>query len=63
LGARFASFFWVTVGTTLGMLFSDGLAVLVGEKFAEKISMKYVRWSASALFIVFGLMIFFRPGL
>lgn len=60
LGARFHSFFWVTFGTTLGMLFSDGLAVLLGEKFSEKIPMKYVRWGASMLFICFGILILVR---
>lgn len=34
LGAQFGSFWMVTLGTTLGILFSDGLAVLLGEKFA-----------------------------
>jgi putative Ca2+/H+ antiporter (TMEM165/GDT1 family) len=55
LGARFGSFYMVTLGTTLGMLFSDGLAVLVGEKLAERISMKWVRRSAAVLFFIFGM--------
>lgn len=57
LGARFGSFWMVTLGTTLGMLFSDGLAVLLGEKFAHKIPMTWVRRFAAALFILFGLVI------
>lgn len=57
LGARFNSFYIVTIGTTLGMLFSDGLAVLLGEKLSERISMKYVRWGAATLFFVFGILI------
>jgi putative Ca2+/H+ antiporter (TMEM165/GDT1 family) len=60
LGARFNSFLWVTIGTTLGMLFSDGIAVFVGEKFSGKIPMRYVRWFASTLFILFGVLILFR---
>ncbi len=60
LGARFNSFLLVTIGTTLGMLFSDGIAVLLGEKFSSKIPMKYVRWGASASFIAFGFIILFR---
>ncbi len=57
LGARFQSVVAVTIGTTLGMLVADGFAVLVGEKFADKIPLRYVRWSASASFIVFGLVV------
>lgn len=60
LGARFGSFWMVTVGTTLGMLFSDGLAVLLGEKFADKIPIAWVRRGASLLFIVFGIFIFLK---
>ena len=60
LGARYGSFFWVTVGTTLGMLFSDGLAVWLGETFAEKIPLKWVRRVAALLFFIFGLWILFR---
>lgn len=60
LGAKYGSFFWVTVGTTLGMLFSDGLAVWLGETFADKIPMKWLRRFASFLFIAFGVWIFFR---
>jgi putative Ca2+/H+ antiporter (TMEM165/GDT1 family) len=60
LGARFNSFLLVTVGTTLGMLFSDGLAVFLGEKFSDRISMKHLRWAASALFILFGVVILVR---
>lgn len=60
LGARYGSFFWVTVGTTLGMLFSDGLAVWLGETFAEKIPLKWVRRAAALLFFIFGLWILFR---
>jgi putative Ca2+/H+ antiporter (TMEM165/GDT1 family) len=60
LGARFHSFLWVTVGTTLGMLVSDGLAVFLGEKFSDRIPMAYVRRGASLLFILFGVVILFH---
>ena len=57
LAARFQSIFMVTVGTTLGMLAADGLAVFVGDRLGEKVPMTWVRRAASALFIVFGLFI------
>lgn len=55
LGAKYTSPLAVTAGTTLGMLAADGLAVLFGSKFTEKVSMKMVRRIASALFILFGV--------
>jgi putative Ca2+/H+ antiporter (TMEM165/GDT1 family) len=57
LGARFGSYGLVTIGTTLGMLFSDGLAVFLGDKYSHKISMVWVRRGASVLFVAFGLWI------
>lgn len=55
LAAKFGSILWVTAGTTLGMLASDGLAVFIGEKLAERISMTWVRRAAAGLFFVFGV--------
>jgi len=59
LAARYDSLLSVTVGTTLGMMFSDGLAVMFGEKLHEKISMKWVRRGSAFLFVIFGLLILF----
>lgn len=59
LGAQYAAPVAVTVGTTLGMLGADGLAVFLGHKFTDKISMKWVHRFASLLFISFGLYIKF----
>lgn len=55
LGAKYVEPFLVTIGTTLGMLGADGLAVFFGHKFTEKISMTWVHRIASALFILFGI--------
>lgn len=59
LAAKFDSVLFVTIGTTLGMLFSDGLAVAFGERFTERVPMKWVRIIASVLFVVFGLAIIY----
>jgi len=56
LAARYQSVVLVTMGTTLGMLASDGLAVFVGEKLAHRISMTWIRRCAAALFFAFGLV-------
>lgn len=54
LAARFQSVIPVTIGTTAGMMVSDGLAVFLGEQLAERVQMKWVRWIAAALFFAFG---------
>jgi len=57
LAARFQEVWSVTIGTTLGMMVSDGLAVFMGRHLTEKISMKWVRRGASFLFAAFGVAI------
>jgi putative Ca2+/H+ antiporter (TMEM165/GDT1 family) len=59
LGAKFADPLLVTLGTTLGMLGADGLAVFLGHKFTEKIPMLWIHRLASSLFILFGLGILY----
>ena len=54
LAARFQSIVLVTTGTTLGMLASDGLAVFLGEKLAQRVPMRSIRIAAATLFFVFG---------
>jgi putative Ca2+/H+ antiporter (TMEM165/GDT1 family) len=54
LGARFTDPFAVTCGTTLGMLAADGLVVFFGEKLTNCVPMKYIRWFACGLFVLFG---------
>lgn len=59
LGAKFVAPILVTVGTTVGMLGADGLAVFLGHKFTDRVPMKLVHRIASGLFILFGLGIYF----
>lgn len=54
LAARFQSVLAVTVGTTLGMMAADALAVYFGARLAERVPMKWVRYAASVLFFLFG---------
>jgi putative Ca2+/H+ antiporter (TMEM165/GDT1 family) len=54
LAARYGSVVAVTVGTTAGMLVADGLAVLLGEKLAARVQMRWVRVAAATLFFAFG---------
>ncbi len=60
LGARYPSLLFVTVGTTLGMLASNALAVFLGASLLEKIPMRWVRRFASLLFVAFGFFILLR---
>ena len=57
LGARYADTLIVTIGTTLGMLASNALAIFLGSKLLERIPMKWVRAFASFLFLLFGVLI------
>ena len=54
MAARYQAVVMVTAGTTLGMLFSDGLAVFLGEKLAGRVQTKWLRWIAASLFFLFG---------
>ena len=55
LGARFFSPVPVTLGTTLGMLAADSLAVFAGTHLAATTWMPTARRSAAILFFLFGL--------
>ncbi len=56
LAARYDSVVRVTIGTTLGMLASDGLAVFLGERLADRVSTSRLRWGAASMFFLFGAL-------
>jgi len=62
LGARYSNLVLVTVGTTLGMMASNALAIFLGEKLLKRIPMQWIRRTASLLFVLFGAWIFFTYG-
>ncbi len=45
----------VTLGSTVGMLAADGLAVFLGHRFTDRVPMTLVNKIASGLFILFGI--------
>jgi len=55
LAAQFHTIWLVTIGTTLGMLASDGLAVFLGDRLADRLPMVWIRRVAAALFFAFGI--------
>ena len=56
LAARFEPLAAVVVGTTLGMMIANAPAVWLGERLAQKINMKVMRWVAAGLFMVVGVL-------
>lgn len=50
LAARYDALAAVVLGTTTGMMLANVPAVWMGEKFADRVNMKYLRWAAAALF-------------
>jgi putative Ca2+/H+ antiporter (TMEM165/GDT1 family) len=55
MAAHYATPVWVVVGTTLGMLIADVPAVFVGNRFADRIPMRWVHGIAAAIFAALGL--------
>jgi putative Ca2+/H+ antiporter (TMEM165/GDT1 family) len=53
LAAQFHSIVLVTMGSTLGMLASDGLAVFLGDRLADRLPLTWIRRVAAALFLAF----------
>ncbi|MCD6034594.1 MAG: hypothetical protein K0R63_335 [Rickettsiales bacterium] len=56
LAAEYKDFLPVLIGTTTGMLLANIPAVFFGHKLLERIPMKFVRYTASVLFIGFGIV-------
>ncbi len=57
LAAQTQSWFWVTIGTTAGMLVADGLAVIFGERVTRVIPMKWIHRFAALMFVSYAIWI------
>ena len=55
LGARFDNIYWVTAGTTLGMMLANVPAVFLGHELIERVPLKIVRIIAALLFLFIGI--------
>jgi len=60
LAAAYPSLAAVVVGTTLGMLAANAPVVFLGKAFADRLPMKAIHYSASALFLILGAVFLFR---
>jgi len=56
LAAKYPSLVAVVMGTTLGMLIANAPAVWLGEKLAQRVNMKVMRWIAAGLFVLMGVL-------
>lgn len=55
LAARFDSFFWVMIGTTLGMMIANAPAVFIGNKMAEKLPVSLIHKIGALIFLIIGV--------
>ncbi len=55
LGARYEDVISVTIGTTLGMMLANAPAVWIGQKFTQRMPIKWVHAVAAISFIVIGI--------
>ncbi|MFO1218805.1 MAG: TMEM165/GDT1 family protein [Burkholderiaceae bacterium] len=62
LAARYPSVVQVVLGTTLGMMIANVPAVFLGERIAQKVSMKLVHGTAAAIFALLGVLTLLNVG-
>ncbi|WP_415301801.1 TMEM165/GDT1 family protein [Alcaligenes sp. SJTW-7] len=56
LAAQYQQFWWVVLGTTLGMMLANAPAVLFGERIARRLPTQLVHRIAACIFAVLGLV-------
>ena len=62
LAARYPDVVAVVLGTTFGMMIANVPAVYLGDKIAQKVSMRLVHGIAAAIFAVLGVLTLFNVG-
>ena len=62
LAARYVDVLQVVLGTTFGMMLANVPAVFLGEKIAQKVSMKWVHGIAAVIFAILGVLTLFNVG-
>ena len=60
LAARFDSIFWVTAGTTVGMMLANAPAVFIGNKLADKLPISLIHKIGAAIFFLLGVGALFQ---
>jgi putative Ca2+/H+ antiporter (TMEM165/GDT1 family) len=62
LAARFEQFYPVVLGTTLGMMLANIPAVFIGDRVADKLPIRAIRFTAAVAFAVLGVLTLSRFG-
>jgi len=62
LAAKYASFYAVVAGTTLGMMLANVPAVLVGDRVAGKLPLKMIHGIAATIFAILGVLAILNVG-
>ena len=57
LGAEYSSVFWVTAGTTLGMLAANIPVIYFGERLMRRMPLHLARYLTSALFLILAVSV------
>jgi putative Ca2+/H+ antiporter (TMEM165/GDT1 family) len=55
LGAKYSDVLSVTIGTTLGMMLANAPAVWIGQKFTQRMPIRWVHGVAAVTFITIGV--------
>jgi Ca2+/H+ antiporter, TMEM165/GDT1 family len=62
LAAKYADFYMVVAGTTLGMMIANVPAVFLGERIIRMVSLRLVHAIAAVIFAVLGVLTLFNVG-
>jgi Ca2+/H+ antiporter, TMEM165/GDT1 family len=62
LAAQYQSLPSIVAGTTLGMMLANVPAVVVGDRFAHRLPIGYLRVAAAAIFALLGIATLFGAG-
>jgi len=62
LAARYTEFVQVVLGTTLGMMLANVPAVFLGDRIAQKVSMRWVHGIAAGIFALLGVLTLLNVG-
>ncbi|WP_415797705.1 TMEM165/GDT1 family protein [Comamonas aquatilis] len=64
LAAKYVGeYFWVIVGTTLGMMLANAPVVWWGDKITKKLPIRIIHRVCAAIFLVLGLAVLFAPAI
>ncbi len=58
--SQYGSFIQVWLGSTLGMVAADGLAIIIGTVLGRKLPERLIKWVSAAIFIGFGVVTLIR---